>query len=242
MESTTPAWPIELLGRNVNDKTEKKNGLTYLSWAWAWAEVLRSDPGATWHLHTFGPPENPVPFMRVGETAMVMVTVTMFGQARTCPLPVMDNRNKAIPKPDAMDVNKAIMRCLAKAIGMHGLGLYIYAGEDVPMEDGHDTPTQKPPAPPKVVITATDGAAELLDEDGRYRMDEVALLMVEHHRAGDTHLAADIWFADDTFSSAKEGGNEERVYLWSRLKAESKLRSAINADPRSPRNQDRRAA
>jgi hypothetical protein len=68
-------------------------------------------------------------------TAMVKVGVTISGHYKQCLLPVMDNRNKAIPGPDAFQVNTAIMRCLAKAIAMHGLGLYIYAGEDLPEQD-----------------------------------------------------------------------------------------------------------
>jgi hypothetical protein len=71
-------------------------------------------------------------FMDINGTAMVWVTVTMFGKPITCQLPVMDHRNKAIPNPDAFQVNTAIMRCMTKALSLHGLGLYIYAGEDLP--------------------------------------------------------------------------------------------------------------
>ena len=123
----------ELLKINVNDHTEKKGQLTYLSWAWAWAEVLKVDPAATWIAHEYGPDGCNVPFMRLpDETAMVKVSVMLNGNNKTCLLPVMDHRNKAITAPDAFQVNTAIMRCLAKAISMHGLGLYIYAGEDLP--------------------------------------------------------------------------------------------------------------
>ncbi len=119
----------DLLSINVNDHVEKKNGLAYLSWAWAWTEVLKIDPKATWKLEPFGP--EPVMFFP-DESAMVCVSVTIKENTKSCLLPVMDNRNKAIKKPDAFEINKAIMRCLAKAISMHGLGLYIYAGEDLP--------------------------------------------------------------------------------------------------------------
>jgi hypothetical protein len=125
----------ELLTVNVNAHTESKNGLSYLSWAWAWAEVLKIDPQATWVVHTYGPQGAEEPCMRVGKSAMVHVSVTLKGLRRECMLPVMDHRNKAIPEPDAFQVNTAIMRCLAKAIAMHGLGLYIYAGEDLPPMD-----------------------------------------------------------------------------------------------------------
>lgn len=119
---------LDLLKVNVNDHTEKKNGLTYLSWAWAWQEALEADPSANWNVKMFGDQ----PLVKIGETAMVFVEVTMLGKTMTCQLPVLDHRNKAIANPDAFQVNTAIMRCLAKCIGLHGLGLYIYAGEDLP--------------------------------------------------------------------------------------------------------------
>ena len=119
----------ELLKINVNGHTERKGNLTYLSWAWAWAEVLKIDPGARWTAHEWD--NSPVMYLRNG-TAMVKVSVEIKGDIKTCVLPVMDNRNRAIVDPDAFAVNTAIMRCLAKAIAMHGLGLYIYAGEDLP--------------------------------------------------------------------------------------------------------------
>jgi hypothetical protein len=119
----------ELLKINVNDHVEKKGNLSYLSWAWAWAEVLKIDPSARWTAHEWD--NSPVMVLRNG-TAMVKVSVEIKGDIKTCILPVMDNRNKAIVDPDAFAVNTAIMRCLAKAIAMHGLGLYIYAGEDLP--------------------------------------------------------------------------------------------------------------
>ena len=117
-----------LLKTNVNDHTEKKANLTYLSWAWAWAEALKADPKASFKVEMFGDKC----FMDINGTAMVWVTVTMFEKPMTCQLPVMDHRNKAIVNPDAFQVNTAIMRCMTKALSLHGLGLYIYAGEDLP--------------------------------------------------------------------------------------------------------------
>ena len=118
----------DLLKLNVNDHTEKKGQLTYLSWAWAWAKALEADPGATWDVQMF----NDKCFMEVNGTAMVFVTTQLFGKQMTCQLPVMDHRNKAIINPDAFQVNTAIMRCMTKSLSLHGLGLYIYAGEDLP--------------------------------------------------------------------------------------------------------------
>ena len=130
---------LAMLKTNVNEHTEKKNGLTYLSWAWAWAEALKADPEATYKIEMF----DGKCFMDINGTAMVFVTVTLFGKPMTCQLPVMDYRNKAIPKPDAFAVNTAIIRCMTKALSLHGLGLYIYAGEDLPEgESDEGTPDE----------------------------------------------------------------------------------------------------
>ena len=124
---------VDLLKLNVNEHVEKKQNLSYLSWAWAWAEALKADPAASFEVKTFKHDEyTEVPYMGVNGTAMVWVTVTIFDKPMTCQLPVMDHRNKAIPNPDAFQVNTAIMRCMTKALSLHGLGLYIYAGEDLP--------------------------------------------------------------------------------------------------------------
>ena len=116
---------------NVNGHTEKKNGLTYLSWAWAWAEVKKLYPDATytiyknadgWLYHTDG------------KTCWVETGVTINGIEHIEYLPVMDNRNRSIPYENvtSFDANKAIQRSLTKACARHGLGLYIYSGEDLP--------------------------------------------------------------------------------------------------------------
>ena len=113
---------------NVNDKVEKKNGLSYLSWAWAWQTLMEHYPESSFEMH----PEN---FFSDG-TAEVGVTVTVKKDdqsiSRYMWLPVIDHRNKAIQNPNSFDINKNKMRCLVKCLGMFGLGLYIYAGEDLP--------------------------------------------------------------------------------------------------------------
>jgi hypothetical protein len=119
----------DLLKINVNDHTERKGNLTYLSWAWAWAEVLKIDPTARYTVHEWA--DLPVCYLRNG-TAMVKVSVEIKGDIKTCLLPVMDNRNRSIVDPDSFAVNTAIMRCLTKCIALFGLGLYIFAGEDLP--------------------------------------------------------------------------------------------------------------
>lgn len=119
----------ELRTINVNEHTEKKGKFTYLSWTWAVDQLLQNDSSATW---TFGEP------IYFAETLMVFCTVNAMGKSMTCQMPVIDSRNKAIPNPNAMDVNTAMMRCLTKCISLFGIGLYIYAGEDLPTEEPVD--------------------------------------------------------------------------------------------------------
>jgi hypothetical protein len=144
-ESQHGAISIEhrLLKLNVNDHTEKKQNLTYLSWAWAWQQALLADPNATFKVHTFSTAQDGAsPVMAINGTGMVWVDVTLNGKTRTGFLPVMDHRNKPIPEPDAFQVNTAIMRCMTKTLALFGLGLYIYAGEDLPYDE--DEPVEKP--------------------------------------------------------------------------------------------------
>lgn len=116
----------ELAAVDVRQYVEKKNGLSYLSWAYAIDQLMRKDPDANF---TFNEPT------RYGETLMVSATVTAFGKSITMPLPVMDHKNQAIKNPDAFQINKNQMRALVKAIACHGLGINLYAGEDLPMEE-----------------------------------------------------------------------------------------------------------
>jgi hypothetical protein len=161
----------KLLETNVNDHTEKKNGLTYLSWAWAWAEALKADPKASYKVEMFGDKC----FMEINGTAMVWVTVTIFDKPMTCQLPVMDFRNKAIQKPDAFSVNTAIMRCMTKALSLHGLGLYIYAGEDLPESaDQEQTEEGVRRKGPGSVITPRGGIGDDLPDDQKDFLRELA--------------------------------------------------------------------
>jgi hypothetical protein len=144
---------VSLNNINVNDKTEKKNGLTYLSWAWAWGEVKKMFPDATYTIY-----ENPDGwfYFTDGRTCWVKTGVTVNGIEHIEYLPVMDFRNASIPadKVTSFDVNKAIQRSLTKAVARHGLGLYIYAGEDLPEAEWDEepqkpTPKQTPKPAPK---------------------------------------------------------------------------------------------
>lgn len=118
---------LELAAIDVSRYVEKKgpHKLAYLSWAVAVDFLMKADPTATWEFH------EPQEF---NETLMVSCTVTAFGKPITMHLPVMDHSNKAVKNPDAFIVNKNMMRCLVKAIACHGLGISVYAGEDLPEE------------------------------------------------------------------------------------------------------------
>lgn len=134
---------------NVNGHTEKKNGLTYLSWAWAWAEVKKAFPDASYTIY-----ENRDGWIyhTDGRTCWVKTGVTIEGLEHIETLPVMDHRNRSIPldQVTSFDVNKAIQRSLTKACARHGLGLYIYAGEDLP--EGEDTMA----APEPIIVKPVD--------------------------------------------------------------------------------------
>lgn len=122
----------EVMKVNVNDKTEKKGNLTYLSWAWAWAEFKKLYPDATYEVKKF----DGLPYVHDGDTGyMVYTSVTADGMTYEMWLPVMDARNKTLMNATMFDINKTIMRCLAKNLAMFGLGLYIYAGEDLPEDE-----------------------------------------------------------------------------------------------------------
>jgi hypothetical protein len=118
---------------DVSEHTEKKGKFTYLSWAWAVRILLENFPEATWRVHTFADVVNTEsPYMRTDAGAFVQVTVTVNDIERTQVHPVLDHMNKTVMEPNAFQVNNSIQRCLAKAISLHGLSLYIYAGEDLP--------------------------------------------------------------------------------------------------------------
>ena len=131
----------EVYAINVNDKTEKKGQLTYLSWAWAWAEFKKAYPNATYKVDQF----NGL-FCTGNEKIgyMVRTEVTAGEQTYEMWLPVMDMRNNTILQPKMTEINKTIMRCLTKNLAMFGLGLYIYAGEDLPEEESVAEDNVKP--------------------------------------------------------------------------------------------------
>lgn len=134
---------------NVNDKTEKKGNLTYLSWAFAWGEIKKVYPDATYTIYERETTYGPVNFFTDGATCWVKTGMTINGLEHIEMLPVMDFNNRSVPlaKLTSTDVNKAIQRSLTKAAARHGLGLYIYAGEDLPEEEAAAKKKEELPDP-----------------------------------------------------------------------------------------------
>ena len=123
---------------NVSDHIEKKGGFNYLSWPYAVSQLRLADPSATWVVCRF----DGKPYLLCEAGVFVEVAVTVQGITLSQIHPVLDGRNRPIPAPTAFDINTSIQRCLVKAIALHGLGLYVYAGEDltqpVPLEAAND--------------------------------------------------------------------------------------------------------
>ena len=180
----------ELRKINVNEHIEKKNGLSYLSWAWAVDTLLQNDPAATWNY------DEPKAF---GKTLMVFCNVTAFGKTMSAFLPVLDYKNQAIQEPNAMQVNTAMQRCLAKAIALHGIGLYIYAGEDIPVEET----VKKPEA-----VTPLAGALDnfsAADKELLHGIAEEVTFLVKND---------DVQAAKDSIADLT---NDEQTAVWSLL-------------------------
>ena len=156
---------VELAAINVGQNIEKKGRFSYLSWSFAVAELMRLDPMASWEFH------EPQHF---GQTMMVSCTLTAFDKPVYMWLPVIDHQNKAIKNPDAMAVNKAMMRCLVKAIAAHGLGLYIYAGEDLPdAKDVNANNIQNPPPKPTLEPSREQGAIDVMNTNSEWSLQRI---------------------------------------------------------------------
>ena len=131
---------------NVNEHIEKKGGFSYLSWPFAVAQLRLADPAATWEVRRF----NGLPFLICEAGVFVEVAVTVNAVTLSQIHPVLDGRNRPLLAPNSFDINSSIQRCLVKAIALHGLGLYIYAGEDLPQPVAEAANDPGPePAPPE---------------------------------------------------------------------------------------------
>lgn len=128
---------------NVSEHIEKKGGFSYLSWPFAVTQLRLADPTATWEVRRF----DGLPYLACDAGVFVEVAVTVQGVTLSQIHPVLDGRNRPLMSPNAFDINTSIQRALVKAIALHGLGLYVYAGEDLPVAanevaSANDEPTK----------------------------------------------------------------------------------------------------
>lgn len=180
---------------DVSEKVEKKQNLSYLSWAWAWGVLMEHYPQASYEFHPI--------IMETDQSATVSVTVTIDECSRMMWLPVMGNRNEAIKNPDARKISDSKMRCLVKCLAMFGLGHYIYAGEDLPSSEPEEK-KPKQPNPLSAMATSTDAFNDMsLDE--QIFLKDTAATIISSHGAGNS---------DAAFHECQRLDNEERLAIW----------------------------
>lgn len=163
-EKAVKKAPFEILNAiNVNEHTETKNGLTYLSWAWAWSQLKMLYPDAQYIIYERDSDYGPINYFTDGRTCWVKTSIVVEGLEHIEMLPVMDFRNNSIPleKITSTDVNRAIQRSLTKAVARHGLGLYIYAGEDLPGDASEKVRPLPTATHPVANAVSTDMAATI---------------------------------------------------------------------------------
>lgn len=221
-ENTTKKQSVfEVLNAvNCQEHTESKGGLSYLSWAWAWAEVKKRFPGAFYTIY-----ENPegFPYFTDGRTAWVKTGVTIEGLEHIEYLPIMDQTSKAslpLASLTSWDVNKAIQRSLTKACARHGLGLYIYAGEDLPEGEAAPAPAPKKSAPVPAPAPIPEGL--------EYKPLDAAIYdrLVRGQAYGEmtkTGIEPRRWFIQHTHAGTKE------IAAFDKKVAEYKTKNNINA-------------
>lgn len=192
----------KLAAINCNDKTERKNGLTYLSWAWAWDQFKRLYPDS---YYTIYEGQGGCLYHTDGHTCWVKTGVTLvdgdYSREHIEYLPVMDFKNRSIPLEliTSFDANKAIQRSLTKAVARHGLGLYIYAGEDLPEGETEINATPAQPAPPMQKLDRAAPAKVITGEPIDMTCENCGNPIQDAlNRAGEP------WFASDIASFTKK--------------------------------------
>jgi hypothetical protein len=158
---------------NVSEHIEKKGQFSYLSWPYAVQQLRQADPAATWEVRRF----DGLPYLKTDCGHFVEVAVTVAGVTLSQIHPVLDGKNRPIELPNAFDINTSIQRCLVKAIALHGLGLYIYAGEDLP--DGASNEQQSVPAEEMVNAQQIARIKSLLADTGQSLQRLLAFLRVD---------------------------------------------------------------
>jgi hypothetical protein len=199
----------ELSKVDCSKHVEKKGKFSYLSWPFAVSELRKRHPEATWEVCRF----NGAPFMETNAGVFVEVAVTVNGCTLSQIHPVLNSNNRPIAQPNAFEINTSIQRALVKAIALHGLGLFVYAGEDLPEGE------EPAPAPaPKMVHRPIGNPEENVTAEERAYLGELANRLTDMVDAGSTPIAVE----------ALKGENleaDQKIFLWSLLP--SHVRSAI---------------
>lgn len=210
----------ELAKVNVNEHIEKKQNLSYLSWAWAVDYMSRLDESAEWEYREWdGKPYLILP----DESCMVYCTVTFGGKKKTAHLPVLDHANRPIKNPNAFQINTTMQRALVKAIALHGLGLYIYAGEDLPKDEADKQPEEK------AVQKATLGSKASPTSDAKSRLTATQVTKVMGVVSAVTDWLNSGSVADAVMETENAGMDaDEAVFFWTHF--DSKQRSAMKKE------------
>ena len=198
----------ELYKVDVSKHIEKKGKFSYVSWPFAVAELKKRHPDATWEVCRF----DGAPFMSTNAGVFVEVAVTVNGCTLSQIHPVLNGQNRPIAQPNAFDINTSIQRALVKAIALHGLGLFVYAGEDLPEGE------EPEPVKEKVIITPSQGIADLMSPEEMQYFKELAVELIAIVAEGDPKQAL-------TRLDSENLEADQKVALWSLL--DSKTRSAI---------------
>jgi hypothetical protein len=178
MNASNDNYFTQLSSINVSAYVEQKGQFSYLSWPYAVSQLRQFDPAATWEVKRFAG----LPYLVTDLGVFVEVAVTVQGITLSQIHPVLDGKNRPLQVPTSFDINTSIQRCLVKAIALHGLGLNIYAGEDLPIVDGDETtkPTDTVPTPPKV--TPIPERREPIRDNGFTRTDSITPAQVNYIR------------------------------------------------------------
>lgn len=208
MEKTTFE---KLAALNVNEHVERKGKFSYLSWSWAVDSLRKADPKATWTVCRF----DGLPYLKTECGFFVEVAVTVDGITLSQIHPVLDSNNKSILVPNSFQINTSIQRCLVKAIALHGLGLYIYSGEDLPSSE------EEAKTGPSSSITPTTGVWDGISEEEKRFLMDIAIEVIGNIESGDIATAVDV--LEENKLDA-----EEKIALWTRF--DSKQRSAMKRE------------
>jgi hypothetical protein len=200
----------ELAKVNVSAHVEKKGQFSYLSWPFAVQELGKIDPTATWTVER----HNGLPYIETPLGYFVEVSVTCKGVKKSQIHPVLDQRNRPIEKPDAFHINTSIQRALVKAIALHGLGLYIYAGEDLP--DGESAPASPTKAFSDIPAPNHQPVArdvwDTMSKEQQNKLIDIATLVIDHFKEGSDQKAFEYYEEQKAKLDA-----EEQIALWSRF-------------------------